>query len=509
VYLHVGKAANKQHFKEDCIMSLSINTNIASLNAQRNLQRSSGGLQQALERLSSGLRINSARDDAAGLAISDRMSSQIRGLDQAVRNANDGISLAQTAEGALEETTNILQRIRELSLQSTNDTNSATDRNALQQEVGQLQQELNRIATTTQFNGKNLLDGTFTAQVFQVGANANQSISVSVGNTKATNIGNNGLSTNNAAGTISEAIASAAALPAANNVAAQTLTVSGSTGTTNVAVAAGDTARTIANAVNNVAASTGVTATASTTATLGTLSAAGTVSFNLYGSNSTAVAISANVASTSDLTALADAINAKTASTGVAASVSAGTITLTSSEGYNIGIEDFAVNAAGNQTASFQGAGGAAQTLTEGGNDSSLVGGTVSFNSSQTYSVTTSAVNTLFTAATNASTLSAVGSINIGSQSGANSAITVVDGALGFINSLRASLGAVQNRFQSTISNLSNVSENLSAARSRILDADFAQETAKLTRGQILQQAGTAMLAQANQLAQDVLALVQ
>jgi flagellin len=486
-------------------MSLSINTNLASLNAQRNLQKTSSGLQQAMQRLSSGLRINSAKDDAAGLAIADRMSAQIRGLDQAVRNANDGISLAQTAEGALEETTNILQRIRELSVQSSNDTNSATDRGALQQEVAQLQQELNRIATTTQFNGKNLLDGSFTAAVFQVGANANQSISVSVGNTKATNIGNHTVSST---GTITTAIAAAATLPAANNVAAQTLTVSGNTGTTNVTVAAGDTARTIAAAVNNVTAQTSVSATASTSATLSTLSAAGTVTFDLYGSNSTAVAISANVASTSDLTSLADAINGKTASTGISASVSAGTITLTSAEGYDIGVENFSVDTAGAQTISFQGAGGAAQTLTEAANDSSRVGGTVSFNASQSYSVNTSAAGTLFTAATNSSTLSAVGSINIGSQSGANAAIAVADGALGFIDSLRASLGAVQNRFQSTISNLANISENLSAARSRIMDADFAQETAKMTKGQILQQAGTAILAQSNQLPQNVLALL-
>lgn len=493
-------------------MSLSINTNIASLNAQRNLQKTSGGLQQALQRLSSGLRINSAKDDAAGLAISDRMSAQIRGLDQAVRNANDGISLSQTAEGALEETTNLLQRIRELSVQSANDTNSATDRSALQQEVGQLQQELTRIATTTQFNGKNLLDGTLSAAVFQVGANANQSISVAIGNTKASNIGNHAVTSN---GDINAALAVAAALPAANNVDAQTLTVSGSVGSaTTAALLAGATAKTIADGVNAISSQTGVTATASTTATLGTLSASGTVAFNLTGSST--VAISANVASAGDLVSLADAINNKSASTGITATHSNGTLTLTSAEGYDIGIDSFLVGAAtGGETIAFAGASGATRTLTDsdGSIDSSRVGGTVSFNSSQSYTVSSSvAAAGVFTSGAgvaNASTLSAVASISVGSQSGANSAITTIDGALGFIDTLRASLGAVQNRFESTISNLSNVSENLSAARSRILDADFAQETAKLTRGQILQQAGTAMLAQSNQLAQGVLALLQ
>ncbi len=171
-------------------MALSINTNVASLNAQRNLGATQSNLAKSMQRLSSGLRINSAKDDAAGLAISDRMTSQIRGLNQAARNANDGISLAQTAEGAMQEATNILQRMRELSVQSANDSNSATDRSSLQKEVNQLQQELDRIATSTEFNGKKLLDGSFSAQTFQVGANKGNTISFSIGNTRSTNIGN-------------------------------------------------------------------------------------------------------------------------------------------------------------------------------------------------------------------------------------------------------------------------------------------------------------------------------
>ncbi len=273
-------------------MSLTINTNVASLNAQRNLGQSQGALNTAMQRLSSGLRVNSAKDDAAGLAISNRMTSQIRGLNQAVRNANDGISLAQTAEGALSESTNILQRMRELAVQSANDTNSATDRASLQLEVGQLIQELDRISGTTTFNGRGVLNGSTTNAVFHVGANAGQTIQLSI-------------------------------------------------------------------------------------ASMGS------------------------------------------------------------------------------------GAGG----------------------------------------------LNVVG-VNINTQAGANTAITSIDAALTTIDNTRGNLGAVQNRFESTIANLSSVSENLAAARSRILDADVAQETSNLTKFNILQQAGVSILAQANQAPQLALSLL-
>ncbi|MCK9285611.1 MAG: flagellin domain-containing protein, partial [Rhodocyclaceae bacterium] len=178
-------------------MAQVINTNVSSLNAQRNLNMSQSALATSLQRLSSGLRINSAKDDAAGLAIADRMSSQIRGLNQATRNANDGISLAQTAEGALGETNNILQRIRELAIQSANATNSASDRVALQSEVNQLIAEMDRISNTTSFNGLKLLDGNFSAQTFQVGSEANQTISVSVSGADSTSLGVNKTNTNN------------------------------------------------------------------------------------------------------------------------------------------------------------------------------------------------------------------------------------------------------------------------------------------------------------------------
>src|SRR5688572_2540816 len=238
-----------------------ITTNLASLNAQRNLNTSQSSLSTALQRLSSGLRINSARDDAAGLAISQRLTSQINGLNQAVRNANDGISLAQTAEGALQESGNILQRIRQLAIQSANDSNSAADRKALQAEVSQLTSELNRIANTTTFNGKKILDGSFTAQKFQVGADANQTIDVTISDARATALGSyTRNSTNNVAANGLEVATSAGAALAANNFNTQAITISGSLGSSTIAAATladGSTARDVAAAVNNVTGSTG------------------------------------------------------------------------------------------------------------------------------------------------------------------------------------------------------------------------------------------------------------
>jgi flagellin len=480
-----------------------INTNVASLNSQRQLHSSNSTLESSLRRLSSGLRINSAKDDAAGLAIASRMSAQVRGLNQAVRNANDAISLSQTAEGALGESSNILRRIRDLSVQSANDTNSASDRSALQQEVSQLQQELNRIATETEFNGKKLLDGSFVAQQFQVGANANQSIAINMSSAKANSIGNQALTTT---GTASAAVAGNATMPTLNTVAAQTLTISGSVGSDTVSVLVNSTAKAAADAINQKAATTGVNATARTTATLSAV-ATGNLTFNLHGQNATAATIAVNVTSASDLNGLADAINAKSAQTGITAVSRGATVDLVSAEGYDIAIGDFSDGATG--TMGVTGGSGALATLTSGSTDSTRLAGRVSFSSSDAYTVSTGAAGTLFTTAANSSTLSDVAAVNIGSQSGANAAISVVDGALGFINGLRAKLGAVQNRVESTVSNLSATAENLTAARSRIEDADFAKETAELARSQVLQQAGMAMLAQANALPQNVLSLLR
>jgi flagellin len=488
-----------------------------SLNAQRNLGKSQSSLAKSMQRLSSGLRINSAKDDAAGLAISDRMTSQIRGLNQATRNANDGISLAQTAEGAMQETTNILQRMRELAVQSANDTNSASDRSSLQAEVNQLKQEMNRIADTTSFNGKNLLDGSMTSAQFQVGANANQTISFGIESAKAGDLGNHALKSNNATDDFALGGAtSGAAANSANDVMAQTLTVIGSEGSETASVSDGDTASVIAGKINAISADTGVTATASTTATLSDLSADGTVSFDLTGTNTSAISISATVTQT-DLSNLVTAINDQAGNTGINAELSADkkSLTLTQSAGADISVDNLLHSTAG-ETMDLKGTVSDAETLGAAtGTDSSTVGGVVDISSSGTFNVTssiTAAAGSVFSGvaagAANTSTLSSIDKVDITTVSGSADAIKAIDGALMQIDNSRGELGAVQNRFESTIANLSNVSENLSAARSRILDADIAQETSAMTKNNILQQAGVSILAQANQAPQLALSLL-
>ncbi len=497
-------------------MGLSINTNVMSLNAQRNLGKSQNDLSKSMQRLSSGLRINSAKDDAAGLAISDRMTSQIRGLNQAVRNSNDGISLAQTAEGALQETTNILQRMRELAVQSANDTNSASDRSSLQAEVNQLKQEMNRIAETTEFNGKKLLDGSLTSAQFQVGANANQTISFGIRSAEASNLGNNALTSNNdTANSAIEVATSAAAGSSINDVTAQTLTIVGGEGSQTASVTAGDSAAVIAGNINAVSVDTGVTATAETTATLSALSANGSVTFDLQGTNTTAIGINATVLS-DDLTNLATAINDQAGNTGIRATLSndKASIELNQSGGDDIKVSDFLHGTAG-ETINLTGSEATDVTIGAAvGTDSSTVGGEISFSSASTFNVTSSVANTagsLFSTgadAANVSALSSIDNVDITTVDGSASAIKSIDGALMQIDNIRGELGAVQNRFESTIANLSNVSENLSAARSRILDADIAQETSAMTKNNILQQAGVSILAQANQAPQLALSLL-
>jgi flagellin len=495
-------------------MAAVINTNVASINSQRQLMGSRMTLEQSLRRLSSGLRINSAKDDAAGLAIASRMSAQVRGLNQAIRNANDAISLSQTAEGALAESSNILRRIRDLSVQSANDTNSATDRAALQQEVAQLQQELNRIANETEFNGKKLLDGSFVAQQFHVGANANQTVAISMGSARAIDIGNQQFTTDGVG--IVPAAAAADLTASDNGIDAQTLTISGNTGSADVDVVDGQSARSIADAVNAVSATTGVTATARTIAQL-TTEATGTFTFLLTGSPTGGpAAVSIQVNNPTDLSNVADAINSKAGQTDIVAIARGNTIELRSEQGYDIRIEDFSDGGNGGtmDVIGYDAAGEVdpltIQTLTDAASDSTLIGGRVQFSSPLAYTLLTDDAGfTMLSEASMSSELNQVATINIGTQRGANDAIGVVDGALGYINGLRAKLGAAQNRAESTIANLSTTEENLEAARSRIEDADFAQETAELSRSQILQQAGIAMLAQANSLPAQVLTLLQ
>ena len=695
-----------------------INTNIMSLNAQRNLGMSQSALQISLQRLSSGLRINSAKDDAAGLAISQRFTTQINGLNQAVRNANDAISLAQTAEGALGSYTDILQRIRELAVQSANSSNSSSDRQALNSEAQQLLQEAQRIATQTQFNGQNVLDGTLTDAQFQIGANANQTINVSVGNAQTSQLGayqynnsssavsgtaltsgdltingvNVGDSTSGSADDIVNAINSVTSqtsvtASATSQIVAANAPVTGKqdlqsgdlvingvnigavTGSYNFATQGAS----IATAINNKTASTGVTATSiaitstdaasasrlenATGLEVSASTATASQDYTLTGTKGNSVAdfVFANYTASDEVTIgdktyvldasqttgaaaaggkfyigggftndatlnaqVLDAINgtsnASSAVTGAVGTTTGGTnITVTAdmvgiesaasttiadggggavtgiTNNLGTGIAENSTFILDGQTYTFiSGAtSGNSISLTQTGNDATALGsvatalaaaitanhsGTASSNLGNHTATATGAVVTTtsvlkgaagnglattgtavtggkitgaanvtatdgtYTASTTygtisltsnaayqiggnnpgnaglstaSSTLTAINTVDISSVSGANTAITLVDGALDQVSSIRATLGAVQNRFQTTINSLQSTSENLSAARSRILDADFAAETANLTRAQILQQAGTAMLAQANAAPNTVLTLLR
>lgn len=494
-------------------MALTINTNVPSINAQRNLSKSQNELARSMERLSSGLRINSAKDDAAGLAISDRMTSQIRGLNQATRNANDGISLAQTAEGAMQESTNILQRIRELAVQSANATNSAADRAALQAEVNQLKSEMNRIANSTTFNGLKVLDGTFVSQQFQVGPNANETIGVTIASMAANDLGRyyvDGVNSIANEGTGS-ALTPAAGLPSANTIPTQNLTITGSAGTEIVNVADNVSAFDIAASINNVADGTGVTAVARTETEISGLSNDGIVSLTI-GSGANTATVSASV-TTADLSELATVINDQAGVTGVTATVSSGVITLVQSEGKDIFLGNFDhSNPAA--TIDILPPDGSTTPLAVG--EGTVISGTLEFSSQDSYTVTSDIANTVGSVVDNAAggdniiaSFEAVTAIDISNVLGANDAMKIVDSALGKIDSQRGDLGALQNRFESTIANLMNVAENLTAARSRIRDADIAQETSAMTQKNILQQAGVAILTQANQTPQLALQLLQ
>ncbi|HGK7303508.1 flagellin [Stenotrophomonas cyclobalanopsidis] len=413
-------------------MAQVINTNTMSLNAQRNLSSSGSSLATTIQRLSSGSRINSAKDDAAGLAISERFGTQIRGTDVAIRNANDGISLAQVAEGSLSEIGNNLQRIRELSVQSANATNSSSDRKALQAEVTQLVSEIDRVAKQSEFNGTKLLDGSFSSQLFQIGANAGQAIAI-------------------------------------DKVVDAT--------TANLGSATFQSA-TVANAAANAADRTKIS---------GTISVVG-ADDKVHAIKIDDIEFAAGTSAEDKNKALASAINAKLGETGIMAELNTDASTLTVHQVKNGG-----------------------SLIATGTTPDATVAGTVKLSvqawdddaSDWGTAAATNAVGTVTTESKH------VADLDISTVAGAQKAMSLVDEALGSINSTRADLGAIQNRFTSVVANLQTSTENLSASRSRIKDTDFAKETAELTRTQILQQAGTAMLAQANQVPQNVLSLLR
>ncbi|MEM7082002.1 MAG: flagellin [Pseudomonadota bacterium] len=470
-------------------MAQYINTNVASLNAQRNLGRSQGAMNTAMQRLSTGLRINSAKDDAAGLAISERFTAQIRGLDQAMRNANDGISLAQTAEGALAELTNNLQRIRELAVQSANVTNSASDRAALDAEVQQRIDEIDRIATQTTFNGLRVLDGSAGSATFQVGANVGETIAL-------------GLNTNARSGALGQIASATGDVSGGPLTGALTITV-GANSPVEIGTSASGSAQDVVAAINS-AGVPGLTATATNVVTddFTTVSGVAGDTYNLEINGVTVYAAGqTDLGTTGDLEGadVAAQINLFSSSTGVTAAFdsTAGEMTFTALDGRNIDITEVLTNT---------GAGGIDDAIADA--DGETTTGQISLSASENISLAGTDVAVLGLGAVIAKDSQTLDNVAITDVAGANDAINRIDSALEAVNSFRSDLGAIQNRLESTIVNLQTVNENLAASRGRIQDADFAAETAALTKAQILQQAGVAMLSQANAQPQVALSLL-
>ncbi|ARE84683.1 Flagellin [Roseovarius sp. EC-HK134] len=490
----------------------TINTNMSAITAQANMTRVNDDMNAAMSRLSSGLRINAAKDDAAGMAIAEKMTSQITGLNQAVRNATDGKNLLDTTEGAHVEVSNMLQRLRELAVQSSNDTNTASDRSNLGAEAKQLVTEINRVAKDTTFNGMKILDGSYTGKQFQIGADAGQVLNISVDSAAATDIGAHTVTSN-------VSLAAGAGTSDTGITAASTINITGFAGSAELTTSAGQSAEEMAAAINNVSASTGVTASATTNLELSSFSAADTVTFDVNGVNIGTVAIS----DTSDLRGVATAINNQSGRTGVTATMGDdnSSIKLTDATGADILITDFTTGTGGSTMAvTAQNSDGTAAGATAGTHTATLddtdndvaVSGQVELSSTKQFSVgtdETTAGEVFFESAATTSELSSVAEIDLTTLEGAASALKVIDVALQKVSQSRSDLGAVSNRLDSTISNLTNITVNVQAARSGVMDADFAKESSEMARSQILSQASTAMLAQANQSAQGMLSLLR
>ena len=478
-------------------MALTINTNIMSLNAQRNLSTSQTKLSSAIERLSSGNRINSAKDDAAGLAISTRFTTQINGLDQATRNTNDGISLSQTTESALDEVTNNLQRIRELAVQSTNASNSASDRQALDAEVQQRLSEVTRIATQTNFNGMKVLDGSSKNLSFQVGANVGEVITVGL---------DQGMKANQVGQLAEVSVAGSAGL----KIAAGDLKI----GTASVAAGTYTSSADLAKAINAAAGASGVNATVGTDGEI-----------SLTNTTTTAVAITTATGTAAASLGLGTSIAAATtAGTPGAATTSTGVADAVKPVTLDAG--DLSISIGGGKSFDITGTFKSTQDVADainahtGDGVSAYVAedGSLKMSSAQSIDVTvggtagpTNPATKLgfVTGTTDVNNAGTLADSSVATVDGANETINRIDAALQSVSNLRSDLGAVQNRFESTISNLQNISQNLTSSRSAITDADFAQETANMSSAQILQQAGVSVLAQANQSQQIVQKLLQ
>jgi flagellin len=479
-------------------MSLVLQTNINSLLAQNNLTSGGTTLTSALQQLSSGMRVNTAADDAAGYAIIQGMTSQVNGINQAARNANDGVSLTQTASGALQEITNDLQTMRNLAVQSLNATNSATDRADLNQQFQQLSADIDNVAKTTQFNGVNLLDGTFSGAAFQVGANVGQTVTVAAVSSARTGVlgkytGAQGL--NLAAGT----------------TGASTIVVGGNT--VSLGPVNGDAA-TITAAINasNIA---GLSATANSNSvvgtTTGTATAASTGNIDAITVNGIGIAVTNTGNVATNVNNAITAINGASTQTGVTASLNGGGgITLTSASGANIVAQFSETTLQAGNTASVASDFGVATAASTGGVTTK---GTFNYNyvAPNGVSGTIAGTGALAGITSNAivSTGAAVSTLDVSSVTTSNTALTALDAAIQQVASSGAQLGAYQNRFQATITGLNTSATNLSAARSGIQDTDYAAATAQLAKAQILQQASTAMVAQANTIPQNILTLLQ
>ena len=490
-----------------------INTNLSAIAAQNSLRTSALNQTTAMERLSSGVRINSAKDDAAGLAISTRMTANIRGLAAAIRNANDGISLTQTAEGSLASISDNLQRIRELAVQSANSTNYSTDRAALNAEAAQLVSEIDRVASNSTFNGIKLLDGSYQDQALQVGAGneANDRISVSIASAKSSSLGVGGGSSYNTSIT-SAAVGATAMLSGGLSINGFVVGASNTDGVSSTGSDASGIA--VAAAINAVSGQSAVVATvqktqlAGTTVADGAQAALASGAVLINGVNIGAIEAAASpVARGAQMTG---AINAKSGQTGVVAtfSTTTGAVNLSALDGRNI-----AITATTGTTQT-----GTGLTFTEGADVTTITRSTVKLASSNAAGITIAGITAAsltasgLTAGYSASTATAgagVSTIDLSTAAGSQTALSTLDKAINSITDSRASMGAYQNRLTASVANLENSSMNLQASRSRILDTDYAKETTNLAKAQIIQQAATAMLAQANQSAQSVLALLK
>ena len=496
-----------------------VNTNVGALNAANSMIKNQRAMDDAMARLSSGLRINTAADDAAGVSIAQTMESQIRGLNQAIRNAGDAQNLIDTVEGAQNELVGVLQRLREIAVQSSSDTNNNVDRVFLKSEATQLIQEIDRIRNQTEWNGMSVLNGLFDSKSFQIGMDQHDTVNVDIKDVGASAIG--------AYVVTGSGMVNQSASAGSNGIAGNDITVRGHIGTKTLDVAAANDAKDVVDLFNAVTKDTGVSAKAVTHARFGNVSSDTSISIKIgqQGNPSSLTTVTATV-TTTDLTNLRDAINAASGDTGVTASLldgSAAALLLKEADGNDIVLGDFdtsvssataTVNAY-NFTASGTSTGAATNlTLTDGSaTDSATVSGEIKVLSDKHFNLGVTAAEYFggsgATATTYNSSLSTVGNINIGTQSGASQALDVLDVAISMVNDQRANLGAISNRLTSTMDNLSNVVENTSSSQSHIQDANFASETSKLTKAQILNQAATSMLAQANASKQTVLALLQ